>query len=373
MPTVQPGRIKGLDGLRGFAALLVLCGHAAAFLLYETEKGLFSRTLQTSGVLGVDLFFVVSGFLITGILIDGRSRPAALWTFWERRALRILPLAVLYLSVLFAIARSPLAPLEYRSFEGWGFFLFFLGNIHIAVVGSTPPELAIMWSLAIEEQFYLLWPFLVRAGTSLLVARVGLLLVIVSPLLRQLTAWSLTPEAAIVLTPGRLDGLAGGALLAVAIRSAVWPRIRQTVGASAPIAAALSLVILAGPGLPGLHLPFPQRSWLTNLSWCVLVGGVLAEPRQWLARLFESRLLVWFGERCYGTYVWHVLAARITLSLMRNVGLDSSPLNRMLLWLVVVVVVVELSWRCLEKPFMGLAQRRSGRDEGARGQPSLLS
>lgn len=353
---LRSSRIKALDGLRGVAALLVVAGHAAAFLLFESEKNAFTRTIQASGVLGVDLFFVVSGFLITGILVDGRGDVGALRVFWLRRALRILPLAVVYLGVLFLLARSPLAPVEYAHFEGWAFFLFFLGNIHIAVAGSTPSELAILWSLAIEEQFYLLWPFFVRRWSTRFTVVLSLLLVFGSPVLRHLTVASWTWEAAVVLTPGRLDGLAGGALLALVWRSSFWPRLQPLLGAQTPLAALLSVLILAEPWL-GSPAPLLLRSWLTNLAWCGLVGGVLANPRQRLASFLESRPLVWVGERCYGTYVWHLLLARVTWSALRRAGFAPTPSVRLLAWLLVVALIVELSWRYLESPLIRLSRR----------------
>jgi len=356
-PTAQPGRIRALDGLRGVAALLVLAGHAAAFLLYESEKTLLTRTIQTSGVLGVDLFFVVSGFLITGILLDGRGDPAALRIFWWRRALRILPLAVVYLGVLFLLARSPFAPSEYAHFEGWAFFLFFLGNIHMAAVGSTPSELAILWSLAIEEQFYLLWPFLVRSSSIGTLAIVSVVLVFGSPLLRYFSEGVVQVHAASYLTPGRLDGLAGGAVLALIFRSTMWPRLQTTLGTLTPAAALLSLLILAGPAFGADPAPVFVRSWFTNLAWCGLVAGVLAKPGQLLARLLQSGLLVWVGERCYGTYVWHVLLARIVWSALRRFGIEAGVPARLVLWFLVVGIVVELSWRFLERPMILLSRR----------------
>lgn len=143
MPTV--------DGLRGVAILLMLCYHAP-FLFRDLPEfsgqqtpwamlGLLGR-MSLGGCIGVDLFFVISGFLITSILIRLRDGGGTSWVFWGRRGLSILPLAMLYLLVLFVLTwlGDPLKLLPH--FEGWAWYAFYLGNIHIAIYGWQP--LAVM-------------------------------------------------------------------------------------------------------------------------------------------------------------------------------------------------------------------------------------
>ena len=135
----------------------------------------------------MDLFFVISGFLITSILIRLRDGGGSSWVFWGRRGLRILPLAMLYLLVLFVLTwlGDPLKLLPH--FEGWAWYAFYLGNIHIAIYGWQPLAVMILWSLAIEEQFYLVWPLLVRAcGRHRLLWWSGGLMV-VAPVTRAIT------------------------------------------------------------------------------------------------------------------------------------------------------------------------------------------
>ena len=143
---------------------MVLCYHAP-FLFRDLPEfsgqqtpwamlGVLGR-MSLGGWIGVDLFFVISGFLITSILIRLRDVGGTSWVFWGRRGLRILPLAMLYLLVLFVLTwlGDPLKLLPH--FEGWAWYAFYLGNIHIAIYGWQPLDVMILWSLAIEEQFYL--------------------------------------------------------------------------------------------------------------------------------------------------------------------------------------------------------------------------
>src|SRR5262245_2642278 len=167
MPTV--------DGLRGIAILLVLWYHAP-FLFRDlpefsahhspwVDLGL-AGIMSLGGWIGVDLFFVVSGFLITTILLRLQAGRGSIWQFWGRRALRILPLAMLYLLTLFLIKSLGDPQKVLPGFEGWAWYVFYLGNIHIALNGWQPLAAMILWSLAIEEQFYLFWPVLVRICTT---------------------------------------------------------------------------------------------------------------------------------------------------------------------------------------------------------------
>jgi peptidoglycan/LPS O-acetylase OafA/YrhL len=111
--------------------------------------------MSLGGWIGVDLFFVISGFLITSILIRMRDGGGSSWVFWGRRGLRILPLALLYLLVLFVLTLLGDLLKLLPHFEGWAWYALYLGNIHIAMYGWQPLAVMILWSLAIEEQFYL--------------------------------------------------------------------------------------------------------------------------------------------------------------------------------------------------------------------------
>ena len=154
------GRIPAVDGLRGIAILSVMIFHFRSFggsLGTALWEKLYAN-LADLGTVGVDLFFVISGFLITGILFDSRSRPSYYSTFFVRRTLRIFPIyyASLILFLLFA-------PPAFAS--NWQIFAWLYGlNWPIGLFGFSfaPPLLQHFWTLSVEEQFYLAWPKIVR-------------------------------------------------------------------------------------------------------------------------------------------------------------------------------------------------------------------
>lgn len=227
-PSTRSGRFTELDGLRGVAILMVMIHH---FTVVEPTN-LLDRWLGFTGHygwVGVDLFFVLSGFLITGILLDSRGRDRYFTSFYARRVLRIFPV---YFAVLVAalVVLPQLMPGRF-AVQGddpyeWTYWCF-LSNWGMAWENAFHNRLlAPTWSLAIEEQFYLVWPLVV-----LLVPRRGLmvlcpLLIIASFALRMLMlhAWDTGHITIYVATPGRLDGLAAGAWVAAALRGGWDPR-----------------------------------------------------------------------------------------------------------------------------------------------------
>jgi len=216
----HPAYLPEVDGLRGIAILLVLWYHAP-FLFRQLPEfsaeqtpwsmlGLIGR-MSLGGWLGVDLFFVISGFLITSILIRVREGVGSVFVFWGRRALRIFPVAALYLFVLLALVKfnDPLNLLP--RFDAWPWYAFYLGNIHIALFGWQPLAVMILWSLALEEQFYLLWPLIVRVSNCHQVLRWSIGCMMMAPLVRALVLFVADYPATYVFTFCRLDALAAGA------------------------------------------------------------------------------------------------------------------------------------------------------------------
>jgi len=221
-------RIPALDTLRGLAVLLVMWGHTTV-MKPACEVDRVYKLITQSGWIGVDLFFVLSGFLITGILLDTRGKRGWLWSFFARRALRILPLAfAVILLVCVVVPNLPRATAQpWSTLQGicdsparnQGWLWSFLANIKIAIGGEGSPwcfgPLDAMWSLAVEEQFYLLWPLAVlwlnRRGILWLSGGLFALSVALKAIL---LARGVTIDAIIVLTPTRLDGLAIGSMIA---------------------------------------------------------------------------------------------------------------------------------------------------------------
>ena len=357
--------MPGVDGLRGIAILLVLWYHAP-FLFRQLPEfsaqaspwtmGAFWR-MSLGGWIGVDLFFVISGFLITLILIRVREEVSSSLVFWGRRALRILPLAVLYLVVLFALIRlgDPLEMLP--RFDGWAWYAFYLGNVHIAMYGWQPLAIMILWSLAIEEQFYLVWPLVVRMCSPRQVLWWSIGFIAMAPFIRALTLSVADYPATYVFTFCRLDALAAGAVIAVLYSSRDW---REQMIASCKKLAAPALAVIMITLLVPFSPSLPQtRPWLFSVfgyswlavSFAILLAASLGAQGP-IKILLTSRILKFLGRRCYGLYLWHVLAAGLIIAALQQWQIGFYA--HVLLWLATLLMMASGSWLVFEQPILRL-------------------
>ena len=303
-----PERIPALDGLRGVAILLVLVMHAG-FPGIAIDSAVSAPLLHgylwvaLLGWCGVDVFFVLSGFLITGILVRAKGSPHYFRDFYARRALRIFPLYYAAWALLFVVLPRPAVA---APDEAWTSLLY-LQNWLYGIRGTfSDPARTITWSLAIEEQFYLLWPALVwwtspRGLRRLCVATiVGAIALRAGLLLGGF-------EHVYFLTPCRLDALAAGALLAVVpLPSLRFGQVATLVGAAglAGVAAyAGSPLTVRSASMQGLGL---VASLLLAVGLLVLVrgDGLVARAMRW-------RWLSMFGRYSYCIYLTHVLVIEV--------------------------------------------------------------
>jgi peptidoglycan/LPS O-acetylase OafA/YrhL len=306
-------RVPVLDGLRGVAILLVLFFHFATTgsALPTDLPSRLTYTGVLTGWIGVDLFFVLSGFLITGILYDARGRRHYFRNFYMRRVLRIFPLYYAALLVCLAILPALLGRLEYPADPAetpW--FLLYLTNVRIAQHGWDPSGmLGHFWTLAVEEQFYLFWPLVVLACGARTLIRTCVAILIGSLLLRVALHEQGHALAAYVLTPARFDSLAIGALLAVRARSAGG--LHRHVRAARILASTSATAILA---LIVLYRGLPPEAYLIGTAgyslFALFFGAVLllvvtAPAATRTARAFASPVLRFFGRYSYGLYVIH--------------------------------------------------------------------
>lgn len=382
--TVLRGNMPALDGLRGVAIAGVLACH---FLNAWPLVTPLDRAVVDGlglGWAGVDLFFVLSGFLITGILVDQVGAPGWWTGFLLRRALRIFPLYYLALA-LFGLFGPALGLIDPWTFGRWGVWYWaYLGNWAYAA-HQVIPALSHFWSLAVEEQFYLLWPLVVlfARGRRLMAVTAGLLLL--SPLLR---AWIVFGSgwpvgSAFRVTLGRLDGLAMGALLAAAFRE---PAGRALLARAWPWAAALGVTAFAMLGAPlgfDMHQA-PLEIW-SHTALAVAFGGLLGGAvagegtGSRLARALSASPLRALGRVSYGVYVWHYL---VHVGLLR--ALRARPAGAALLatragYLVYVAcgvaVSLALAWasyHLVEKRFLALKDRFAPRREASRAGPAAI-
>ncbi len=322
-PLASPGPryYPALDGLRGLAVILIVLFHGFVFAP-ETlaEKSL--HTVTRAGWIGVDLFFVLSGFLITGILLESRGARRYFRNFYARRVLRIFPLYYLVLIVFFFV----FVPLEgnYETFHGWGllqiaeiqrWFWTFGFNLHVAFQGfPRATHLNHFWSLAVEEQFYAVWPLAVMflKRDRLRVMCVGMLAG--SFTLRiLLTLPGGGHEQIMASTATRLDGLVMGALLAMAAAESggmerlVAPARRVLTASGAGL---IAITILAGGFSAGesnlvLMLGLPLLCVFFTALVC-LCAAPAAGGGGFLQRVFAHPVLRSIGKYSYAIYILHM-------------------------------------------------------------------
>lgn len=314
----ERGRIAFIDGLRGIAALLILQAHWIGIGVpaeYGTPLHWFKRAFVLSGS-GVDLFFVLSGFLISGILIDHRTSPNLLRVFWIRRSLRILPLFAVFLAVFLLLSRGPDPLLAANSHPFWAHALF-LSNIWMAITNAWDASfLSMSWSLAIEEQFYLVLPFVVLGTPPRYLRGVAIATIVGTPFLR-LAVWACSPAsfsmAAHALMPCRADAFAVGLLIACEMRR------EKPFWSSLP----LSRLWLAGAGLALVLAWLTVRNeWSGSLIYCLVGYTALACFYGWCivlslrvagaAKVFAWPPLRWVGRHSYFIYLFHGCVAIVT-------------------------------------------------------------
>ncbi|MES2884638.1 MAG: acyltransferase [Pseudomonadota bacterium] len=326
-PPQERAHDRALDGLRGIAILLVLVMHTLHFEGGRPLWGWINSAIK-AGWIGVDLFFVLSGFLITRILVQMRDAPNRTSVFYGRRALRILPGYFFYLLLavppLLLFAAPAYVSLT-REMLPW--LMVFGQNFHAALSapGLNLGPLSHLWSLAVEEQFYLLWPFLVWHVKTEHLARAALLVGLLAVLCKLLLAAAeVAPHVPYVLPFTRMDGFAAGA----------WLAARQATGLSVmpgwlrplPAAAALLLgvtLLMGGSGWPLSIWPLILCLSLTPLIFAGLLHKTLvAAPGSALRSLLGQPWLLFFGRHSYALYLVHpgvsVLLLKLVLPLLRD-------------------------------------------------------
>ena len=380
--TRPAGHLLPLDGLRGIAILAVLMNHLLS-VNFDGYGRLYKvlGLVVTWGQAGVDLFFVLSGFLITGILMDAAGQEHFFKNFYMRRVLRIMPL---YYGLLLLLALcTPLLHIQWH-----GIFvpmMLYLGNMQRYKELSLPQNmgnavgLSHLWSLAVEEQFYLVWPWLVALTRSrrslLLMSLAGGAVALCFRLLcigvlhdTYLTHFS---------TLGRADTLLDGAVLAVLYRSAHWPVILRWSRAVCLCMATFFVISLC---LPQLAM-FRSLYWTEGFRYSVLAvtaSALLAWALRpsLTSRVCSTPLLRLFGRYSYGLYVLHlVLLSSFNVHLRPALlRLTSSKLLAVLgtagVAFIFSCAAAWLSFRYYEAPFLRLKRYFSyGRRTGAQ-QPS---
>jgi peptidoglycan/LPS O-acetylase OafA/YrhL len=366
--------LPALDGLRGLAIIAVMLYHGFLGLRWRVPWHRDAFGWTQVGWVGVDIFFVLSGFLITGILLDTKASTGYFRKFYARRFLRIIPVYYLVLAiVLFVLPwfipfdTVGLKTIQHRQLWLWTHmtnigFVFY----RKAWANSDWLGMSHFWSLAVEEQFYFVWPLFVffLSRRWLKFACLGL---IVFSFGFRLALWHADPRGAAMYfpTPCRLDGLAIGSLTAILLREhSLSARIRTLARAGAMIAAALLIALVAVRGglfqtdKPALAFGIPAVSLLTACGIAFIAGP---GPGGALGVLLNSSFLRFSGKYSYGLYLFHGLlrtamdVAAPSSRLIRWTGSDLAGNTLFVaLFIALSYALALLSWHAWEKRWLKL-------------------
>ncbi len=292
-PTWLPPYIPELQGLRGIAVLLVVIYHC-----HPRLGGTWFYRASLWGWTGVNLFFVLSGFLITSILLESREKPHYFRNFYGRRALRIWPVYVLVLLVCYLNAPWFVGLPVFEAFTTapwWAYLLFVQNLFHLML----PPSIGPTWSLAIEEQYYFLWAPIVRLLRRPLSLAVVLAAALIAAPLFRLShfAW-ITPTHTLT----HIDGIAMGSLLAIGLYT--LPLSRRTwlcLGLAGIVTGFLAAGTIAG------GTAFLDSALTTGFGGSVLASIASVGSRNPLNATLRRGPLAFYGRISYGLYMTHIM------------------------------------------------------------------
>ena len=386
-------RIPALDGVRGIAILLVLFlhiapyGHGLPAPTVFVDKAFLA--MARTGWIGVDLFFVLSGFLITGILYDTKGTAHYFRQFYARRVLRIFPLyygvLAIFLIILPALFPDQWVLRDLKADAGW--FWTYTYNMKAAAVGfKASSALGHMWSLAVEEQFYVLWPLIVwwLSTRRLLAACVAAM--VIAPLLRVVL--SVTGYVVLVNTwmPSAMDALAVGAFISVVMRQvggrAQLTRWARPTALITGIPLALLFVGEAVSILTHRVLITVGQSLIAVFFGAMLVVALTSSPANAFGKTLAHPFLRFFGKYSYALYVFHHPLlwfnpnSWLKLNFRAIPTVFGSQLPAYLLWLMMMIALTValalVSWHLWEKQFLKL-KRFFPYGEGEKAHPTGLT
>ncbi len=350
-----PGYIPQFDGLRGVAVLMVLIGHSG-----------FLERLPHAGMLeyarfSVDSYFVLSGFLITGILLDSKGSENYFRNFYARRAVRIWPLYYLVLFLVFVVETLFVPAMRPTVASIWPAFAFYVQNL--IYHDAYPFGLAATWSLAVEEQFYITWPLLIFLLKKRTLTIVLFSLFVVSLSLR-LAFYFRGAESGLVhqYTFSRLDAITFGSLAALWLRSPSCTLVRWRTRS-------YQLLFVGTAGTLLARIVMHRNSSVVGytflgLLYTGLIGLLLVSDirSSLLGRSFSARWLRYMGRISYGIYLLHYPLFIFWARFINSGKLfPSNPVARNLLafggQILIATVAGSISWYFFEEPILRLKER----------------
>jgi peptidoglycan/LPS O-acetylase OafA/YrhL len=342
---------KQIDGIRAFAVAGPLFVHLWPNNVPNTP---YTAALAHLGSLGVDLFFVISGFLITGILLRSKANLSqglttvrkSLTTFYIRRSIRIFPIYYLLLLILLVLGLP-----ELRDNGGW--YFAYLANFRIIEIGSWPIALSHVWSLSVEEQFYFVWPVLVLLVPYKALKPLFFALFCASPLIRVLMVQYGASSIAVSTLPFNcLEALAGGALLALFLnagtdleKSKWWMTVGLVGGIGSLISISYYVIYLKGGSMNG---QLPLQRMFVSMLFIWVVGSVAMERTGRFKALLLARPIQFIGRISYGIYLYHLVIGWL---LSRSFGLHiERSVFAFFILVSITLIVSTLSWYLIEQP-----------------------
>jgi peptidoglycan/LPS O-acetylase OafA/YrhL len=401
--TLTHGRFVGFDGIRAIAILVVITWHTAAHTGFPPNAMGLARFFIMSGWMGVDLFFALSGFLITTLILREEDRHReqhgqarfSLLHFYVRRALRILPaFYCVFLLSLFVLSTIPffrsaiihtardggtgLGFIPYGTF--WGnYFLAYGSRITGQLVSAPGSAFTVYWSLCVEEHFYLLWPlFLTMVKTTRWRLLVSFGFCLIAPLIRLtvcLFGWEIPPANVYYLSHYRMDEILWGAGTAILLRHFTpGPWIRRIGLGVVTLVVILLIVTQHLTIIPSPTTLGKSLGWtLLALGASLLITEVILAPATFLTRFLELRLLKSIGKVSYGMYLLHFQAIDLGRRLILALDFKPSLLN----FTGVVVFMASLTFlfawllhQLVERPFLWMKERYVSDKPQPRNLPS---
>ncbi|MGD2173736.1 MAG: acyltransferase [Gammaproteobacteria bacterium] len=360
-----------LDALRGIAILWVIL-HNAALHGIDHAQGFAMKVvilIGDSGWVGVQLFFVLSGFLITGILLDGRGSINQFRNFYARRILRIFPLYYGFLLVAFVLLPS-IGSTAWKDGSQTELLLYWTYLTNWSPVFDTYLNFPHLWSLAIEEQYYLLWPPLVIFLSNRTLVKICLSLVVIAFLTRTFLVLnydqSFSTDAMYTFTIARWDSLAIGSLLALVVRDEAFLPYLQRYFLYSYLALSILLFLeitileeFSAVNVAGIFNQTSSAFWLAML----ILASILPWPRRTgmtVANKIRS-IFQWFGKYSYAIYIFHYPVKLFWFKYFPVGAVSNSALQQLGLVFFNFVGIsalatasAYLSWHLLEQPFLKL-------------------
>ena len=357
---VDMKRINGLDGIRGVAIILILIWHYLTCQIHIHHNILlFIKKITLLSWSGLDLFFVLSGFLITRILIINQNSENLFRTFYLRRICRIFPLYYFLLGtfiILRYLVPKSLIWLFNEPLPLWAYITF--TQNYIMGINNTygPHWLSSTWSLAIEEQFYLFLPLIIKFYDNKKLPFLFILLILISPILRL----HYSSFGSYVYTLCRADSLMSGALLAFILTNKHYMIFcKRNINNFMLIFIALFLGIMVLADRYNSVGGVFNHLWL---SWfyAIFILIVVSDENFWFSKIFNNRILVWFGLRSYAIYLLHqiysgILHGYFNSSVPQIFNGKSALLTISSFF--ITLFTAEISYHFFEKPIMNWGHR----------------